>query len=642
MTQRRAAATRAGFRVHQMSEEQKNLFLAMGLSLLVIIAWQYFYGQPLMEKQRQQQQAQQAQKTIQAPKPGQPGATAPTPGTPPVPGQTTPQTGAQPPKAPASQTAAPQSPAPLPPRDRASVIRTSSRIAIDTPSLTGSVNLTGGRIDDLALKKYKETIKPGSPNVTLLSPPGAPNPFYVETGFVAQDPALKLPKPDTEWTADSRVVSPGKPVTLSWDNGAGLIFRRTITVDENYMFDVKNSVENKTGAAVTLYPYALVARTGKPKTDGYYVLHEGLVGVIGDSKVQEISYDGIAKEKNSTRILKGTGGWIGITDKYWAAAIVPPQNVSFDGRFWASEGTRKTYQTDVLEAPRMIAPGASVDVTHQVFAGAKESKIIDAYQEKYKIKNFDLMIDWGWFYFITKPLFNALDFINKYVGNFGYSILIITVLIKLAFFPLANKSYESMAKMKAVQPEMKAIQERYANDRAQMQKELMGLYKKEKINPVAGCWPVLLQIPVFFALYKVIFITIEIRHAPFVGWIKDLAAADPTNLFNLFGLLPFDPTQIPIMGPFLWVGIWPLLMGVSMFIQMKMNPEPTDPIQKTMFAWMPVIFTFMLGSFPAGLVIYWTWNNILSVAQQYYIMKKQGVKVELWDNLAGLFKKKTV
>jgi len=622
-----------------MSDDQKNLFMAMGLSLLVIVAWQYFYAAPQMEKSRQQKQAQtQAQSVPQTPKPGAPPAAANKP--------STPVTGSKAPAAPkpaSGNKPATSAPAALAPKaivDRKSAIAATARVRLDTPTLSGSINLTGGRIDDLSLKKYKETIKPDSDIIHLLSPPGTPTPFYVENGFVAQDSSLKLPKADTKWTADKTILTPSQPVTFTWDNGAGLKFKRVVSVDSQYLFTITNSVENKTGKPVTLYPYSLAARTGKPKTAGFYVLHEGLVGVVGDSKVQEISYDGIAKETNSTRELKGTGGWLGITDKYWAVAVIPPQNENFQGRFWASPGARKTYQSDVLGKPLTVAPNGSANVTHQVFAGAKQTQIIDSYQEKYKVKNFDLLIDWGWFYFITKPLFFAIDFIYKYVGNFGYAILLITILIKLAFFPLANKSYISMAKMKAVQPEMKKLQDRYASDKAQLQKELMALYKREKINPVAGCWPVLLQIPVFFALYKVIFITIEMRHAPFIGWIRDLSAADPTNIFNLFGLLPFDPVQIPILGPFLWVGIWPLIMGISMFVQMKMNPEPTDPIQKTMFAWMPVIFTFMLGSFPAGLVIYWTWNNILSVAQQYYIMTKQGVKVELWDNLAALFKKK--
>jgi YidC/Oxa1 family membrane protein insertase len=618
-----------------MSDDQKNLFLAMGLSLLVIIGWQYFYGVPQMEKAREQQARQQ--KTGQlAPKAGGNAPAAPS----------TPAAGSQTPAAPqpgaASTPAAvqPKAPAPAAFIDRSAALRSADRVAIDTPSISGSINLVGARLDDVSLRKYKETIKPGSEIVHLLSPSGTADPFYVETGFVAQDASLKLPKPDTKWTSAGGTLRPDNPVTLTWDNGAGLVFKRAISIDDRYMFSIKETVENKSGKPVTLYPYSLVARTGKPKTDGFYVLHEGLVGVVGDSKVQEITYDGILKETNKARTLKGTGGWLGITDKYWAVSVIPPQSEAIEGHFRASEGTRRTYQSDFLGKPLTIDNNASGEAVVQIFAGAKETQIIDSYQDKFKIKNFDLLIDWGWFYFITKPLFFAIDFIYRYVGNFGFAILIITVLIKLAFFPLANKSYESMAKMKAFQPEMKKLQERYASDKAQMQKELMALYKREKINPVAGCWPVLLQIPVFFALYKVIFITIEMRHAPFIGWIRDLSAADPTNLFNLFGLLPFNPTVLPVLGPFLHLGIWPLLMGVSMFVQMKMNPEPTDPVQKTMFAWMPVIFTFMLGSFPAGLVIYWTWNNILSVAQQYYIMKKQGVKVELWDNLAGLFKKK--
>ncbi|MCC2098162.1 MAG: membrane protein insertase YidC [Hyphomicrobiales bacterium] len=617
-----------------MSDDQKNLFLAMGLSLLVIIGWQYFYGVPQMEKARQQQ-TQQTQTGPQTPKAGSAPSAPVTPG---AGGQTaqTPKPGA----APAPAANQPKAPAASVVIERSAAVKSANRVIIDTPSISGSINLVGARIDDVSLRKYKETIKPGSEIVHLLSPSGTADPFYVESGFVAQDASLKLPKPDTVWTSGGGSLRPGQPVTLTWDNGAGLVFKRTISIDDKYMFSVKESVENKSGKPVTLYPYSLVARTGKPKTSGFYVLHEGLVGVVGDSKVQEITYDGIAKEKDQARTLKGAGGWLGITDKYWAVSVIPPQNEAMEGHFRASDGARKTYQSDYLGKPLTIANNASGEASVQIFAGAKETQIIDAYQDKFKIKNFDLLIDWGWFYFITKPLFFAIDFIYKYVGNFGFAILIITVLIKLVFFPLANKSYESMAKMKAVQPEMKMLQERYASDKAQMQKELMALYKREKINPVAGCWPVLLQIPVFFALYKVIFITIEMRHAPFIGWIRDLSAADPTNIFNLFGLIPVDPTQLPVLGPFLHLGIWPLVMGVSMFIQMKMNPEPTDPVQKTMFAWMPVIFTFMLGSFPAGLVIYWTWNNILSVAQQYFIMKRQGVKVELWDNLAGLFRKK--
>ena len=363
--------------------------------------------------------------------------------------------------------------------------------------------------------------------------------------------------------------------------------------------------------------------------------------MIGESRVQEFTYDSIEKETKATKTMTGTGGWLGITDKYWALAIAPDQSHAVDASFSSSGETTKAYQAALLDQAVTIEPGASSSLSTHVFAGAKVTRTVDAYQSKLGIKNFDLIIDWGWFYFITKPLFWIIDAIYNVVGNFGIAILIVTVLVKGLFFPLANRSYLSMAKMKAVQPQMTLIRERYPDDKQKQQMELMELYKREKINPIAGCLPVVVQIPVFFALYKVIFITIEMRQAPFFGWIQDLSSPDPTNLFNLFGVIPFDPTTLPAIGHFLHLGVWPLIMGVSMFIQMKMNPEPTDPVQKQMFAWMPVIFTFMLGSFPAGLVIYWTWNNLLSVTQQGLIMKKSGVKIELWDNLRNMFSKPT-
>ncbi|HEV2573360.1 membrane protein insertase YidC [Methylocella sp. CPCC 101449] len=610
-----------------MREDQKNLLLAMALSLVVILGWNYFYAKPQLDATRQtntqvQNNSGAAQPPSAQPAPQQQQGAAPVPGA-----STAPN--------------APQAPAVAVTLDRNAALAASPRVKIDTPSLSGSIALRGARIDDIHLKKYHETTDPKSPTIELLSPSGSAHPYYAETGFVAAaNSNVALPKPDTLWTADSDVLTSSKPLTLTYDNGQGLVFRRVLSVDDNFMFTIKDSVENKSAAPVTVYPYGLLTRVGKPKTDGYAVLHEGFVGVVGDSRVQEYTYDSIEKEPKATKLLKGTGGWLGMTDKYWAAAVIPDQNLAIEGRFSSTGTTTKIYQSDYLGAEKVVAPGASAEADHRFFAGAKETQVIDGYQASLGIKNFDLMIDWGWFYFITKPLFWLIDFIYRYVGNFGVAILITTVLIKLLFFPLANRSYESMAKMKAVQPQMKELQERFANDKQKQQQELMELYKREKINPVAGCLPVIIQIPVFFALYKVIFITIEMRHAPFFGWIKDLSAPDPTNLFNLFGLIPFDPTQLPGIGHFLWIGIWPLIMGVSMFVQMKMNPEPTDPIQKQMFAWMPVIFTFMLGSFPAGLVIYWTWNNALSVAQQYFIMKKQGVKIELWDNLLGIFGKK--
>jgi YidC/Oxa1 family membrane protein insertase len=395
---------------------------------------------------------------------------------------------------------------------------------------------------------------------------------------------------------------------------------------------------------VTFNNYGLVSRHGRPVTLGYYVLHEGLIGVLGDQGLQELTYANIDKEnpvagQNTLGKVwdNVTGGFVGITDKYWAATVIPDQGQPYQGSFTARQDpANKVYQANMLSAAQTVQPGATSEVTQRLFAGAKQVAVVDGYKNNLGIKNFDLVIDWGWFYFITKPLFKVLDFFYKFFGNFGVAILLVTVILKAFFFPLASKSYASMAKMKAVQPEMASIRERFADDKVKQQQEL---YKKEKINPVAGCWPVAIQIPVFFALYKVLFVSIEMRHAPFFGWIRDLAAPDPTSVFNLFGLIPYNPGAVPVVGHFLMLGAWPLIMGVTMWLQMKMNPEPPDPVQKQVFAWMPVIFTFMLGSFPAGLVIYWAWNNLLSVTQQTFIMKRNGVKVELWDNLRKAVKR---
>jgi YidC/Oxa1 family membrane protein insertase len=614
-----------------MLEDNKNLILAIALSVVVLIGWNLFYGVPQMKQQREAQTAAQTQAPKSPVEPGQPspsqagGPAAPLPGT--IPN-------------------APGAGAPMVESREAALAR-SPRVRIDTPSIAGSVNLRGGRIDDVSLKNYRETVDPRSPNIVLLSPSGSPNPYYAEFGWVGGQPGAQ-PTADTVWTADAQALAPGKPVTLTWDNGAGLVFRREIAVDAKSMFTVKDTVENRSGAPVTLHPYSLVSRHGKPTTMGYYVLHEGLIGVLGEQGLQEYTYDALVKESPlGSQATRGkawpgaVGGFVGITDKYWAAAAIPDQGRPYTGSFTVrDEGAAKVYQANVLGEARTLEPAGTAEATRRLFAGAKEVATIDAYERTFGIKRFDLLIDWGWFYFITKPLFKVLDFFYRLFGNFGVAILIVTVLLKALFFPLANKSYTSMAKMKAVQPEMVAIRERYADDKMKQQQALMDLYKKEKINPVAGCWPVLIQVPVFFALYKVLFVTIEMRHAPFFGWIRDLAAPDPTTVFNLFGLLPFDPTAVPGFGSFLHLGAWPIIMGVTMWLQMKMNPEPPDPVQKQMFAWMPLIFTFMLASFPAGLVIYWAWNNLLSVTQQYAIMKRNGVKVELWDNLRGTFAKK--
>ncbi|MCA3564597.1 MAG: membrane protein insertase YidC [Methylocystis sp.] len=600
----------------QKETDNKNLFLAIGLSILVIIGWNYFYVGPQTEKQRQERLAQQTQQSTIP----QPGAAPQLPG-------------AAPSTAP-NATPAPTLPGtPAAGLNREAALAQSPRVKIVTPRLTGSIALTGARIDDLQLTNYRETIDKTSPNIVLFSPSGSPKPYYAEFGWVAgQGSNVKVPNAQTEWTPSAQQLTPEAPLTLTWDNGQGLIFKRVISVDSNYMFTVTETVENKSGQPVTLFPYGLVSRHGTPETQGFYILHEGLIGVQGD-KLQEIGYADLVKAK-AKEYKANKGGFIGITDKYWASAIIPDQTKANDGRFLAGTiGATPTYQADVLMAAETVNPGASATVVTRLFAGAKETNVIDGYQDSLGIKNFDLLIDWGWFYFITKPLFKLMEWFYHLTGNFGVAILIVTVLIKAVFFPLANKSYVSMAKMKAAQPAMQEIQTRYKDDRMKMQQELMALYKKEKINPLAGCWPVLLQIPVFFALYKVLFVTIEMRQAPFFGWIHDLAAPDPTSIFNLFGLLPFT---VPL---FLMVGVWPIIMGITMWLQMKMNPEPTDPTQKMIFAWMPLVFTFMLASFPAGLVIYWAWNNILSVSQQYIIMKRMGVKVELWDNIRGMFKK---
>lgn len=611
-----------------MREDNKNLILAIALSLAVLLGWQYFYAAPEAERQRHAAQQQSAQVNPNAPNPpaspSQAGGASPT-----IPG-TVPST----PAAPAIES-------------REAALARTKRVAIDTPAISGSINLRGGRIDDVALKNYRETVDPRSPNIILLSPEGTQNPYYAEFGWAAAQ-GVAVPNATTEWTADGGRLTPSTPVILSWDNGQGLVFRRTISVDDKFMFTVKNTVENRGGAPVDVRPYSLVSRHGKPTTLGYYVLHEGLIGVIGDQGLQEFKYDTLDKEApaaGSTVSEKKwdnvQGGFLGITDKYWAAAVIPDQTQTYQGAFTSQQSqTGRTYHAIVQGTPQTVQANGAAETTQRFFAGAKEVATVDNYQNTLGIKNFDLMIDWGWFYFITKPLFKVLDFFYHLVGNFGIAILIVTVLLKILFFPLANKSYRSMAKMKAVQPEMASIRERYGDDKMKQQQALMELYKKEKINPVAGCWPVLIQIPVFFALYKVLFVTIEMRHAPFFGWIRDLAAPDPTSIFNLFGLLPYNPGAVPVIGHFLMLGVWPILMGITMWLQMKMNPEPPDPVQKQVFSWMPVIFTFMLGSFPAGLVIYWAWNNLLSVSQQAFIMKRNGVKIELWDNLRKTFNRK--
>jgi YidC/Oxa1 family membrane protein insertase len=616
-----------------MMTDNRNTILAVILSGLVLIGWQVFFNIPQMEKQR----AQQAQSELAKPAPGS--TTTPATG---------PQTGAPAPTANAPAVNQPASAAPAVDRDTA--IASAPRIKIDTPRLSGSISLKGARIDDLALVQFRETVDPASPAIVLYSPSGTESPYYAEFGWVAASGStVKIPDQNTVWQQEgSGSLSPSNPVTLKFDNGDGLTFRRTIAIDDRYLFTIKDDVSNVGNAPVTLYPFALISRHGTPKVAGYYILHEGLIGYLGDQGLQEYGYKKIDDAKSVS--FKVTDGWLGITDKYWASALLPDTNAQLQARFSSNlVGTVRTYQTDYLLDPQTIAIGGTGSANARLFAGAKEAGVVGinfplaglgGYNKELGLSHFDLLIDWGWFYFITKPMFLALDFFYHLVGNFGIAILLVTVLVKLLFFPLANKSYASMAKMKSVQPQLAALKERYPDDKVKQQQEMMEIYKKEKINPIAGCLPVALQIPVFFSLYKVLFVTIEMRHAPFYGWIKDLSAPDPTNLFNLFGLLHFDPTQVPLFGHYLALGVWPIVMGITMWFQMKLNPTPPDPTQQMIFAWMPLIFTFMLAGFPAGLVIYWAWNNTLSVLQQSFIMRRNGVKVELLDNLKATFAKK--
>ena len=508
---------------------------------------------------------------------------------------------------------------------------------IVTPSLEGSIALKSGRIDDLVLSKYRETVDPNSPKVTLLSPAGSPDPYFAEFGWVPQSGTqLKVPDRNSLWSLESgTVLTPETPIGLVWDNGQGLVFHRSISLDKDYMFKVVDEIENKTNADVTLLPYARVHRSGHPPSPVIAVLHEGLVGVSGDHGLQEFRYADAVKSGVPTTFDNVIGGWLGITDKYWATALVPDQKEPYRAMYSAlparDPAGRDAFQADFLRGGLIVQPGARKGVDAHLYAGAKQATLIDSYERALNILRFDRMIDWGWFYFITRPLFRLMEFINGIVHNFGVTILILTVFVKAAFYPLANKQYESMARMKKMQPEMQRIRELYKDDQQRQQKEIFDLYKKEKINPLAGCWPILLQIPVFFALYKVLYVTIDMRHAPFFGWIKDLSAPDPTSFFNLFGLLPFTAPD------FLHLGIWPIIMGITMWVQMQLNPPQPDPIQQQIFQWMPVIFTFLLASFPAGLVIYWAWSNFLSILQQVRINKKNGAEIHLFDNLRRTF-----
>ncbi|MEM9121767.1 MAG: membrane protein insertase YidC [Pseudomonadota bacterium] len=516
--------------------------------------------------------------------------------------------------------------------DRQTALQAVKRVTFDNAHMDGSISLVGGLVDDVRLKDHTVTLG-GTEEVKVLNPRKGPKAFYATVGWVDPTGQVKTPDLNTQWSLaeGSQSLSKDTPVTLEWDNGEGVIFRRTISIDDWYVFNIEQSVENRTGGTIALTPYGFVQRKGLPEGRSIYILHEGFIGVFDDEKTEK-KYRKIAKADEPFR-SPGTSGWIGITDKYWMAAFVPEQGKGFIGEYVYGQQQDLYRSSFQAQSATLIQDGATALATNQLFAGAKKFDVVNMYKQEEGFPRFDLAIDWGMFFFLTRPLFRALEFFGQLIGNFGVSILIVTVIVKLIFFPLANQSYAAMSKMKKLQPRMIEIRDRYKEDKPKMQQEMMALYKKEQVNPAAGCLPILVQIPVFFALYKVLYVTLEMRHAPFFGWIQDLSAPDPTSIFNLFGLLPYEPTAIPVIGQFLGIGIWPLIMGITMWVQMKMNPPPTDPIQERIFNLMPILFTFLLATFPAGLVIYWTWNNFLSLVQQYVIMKRMGVEVTLIENM---------
>lgn len=526
------------------------------------------------------------------------------------------------------------------------------RVAIETGQFSGSLSLQGGRIDDLALTRYRETIEADADIVRLLRPVGEPGAYFATFGWTATDgiDAAAVPGPDTLWSVESGdVLTPDSPVTLVWDNGTGQVFRKTVSVDDAFMFTFTQSVENAGDAPIAARPYGLLRRHGLPDDlKNFFILHEGLVRMT-DGELEETGYNDISdyeidprERTQAERLDVAQSGWIGYTDHYWMTTLIPEQSTPFRSTSKYFD-TRDLYQAEAVMPIETVGPGESATVTTRLFAGAKEWEPIRQYQNRDGVDGFLDSIDWGWFFFLTKPIFALLHFLNLYIGNMGWSILALTVILKALVLPLAYKSYVSMARMKELQPEMEALKERVGDDRQAMQQGMMKLYKDNKVNPASGCLPILLQIPIFFSLYKVIFVTIELRHAPWIGWIRDLSAPDPSSIANLFGLLPWaGPTPGSLLA-LLLIGILPILLGVSMWLQQKLNPAPTDPTQKAIFAWMPWVFMFMLGSFASGLVLYWIANNVITFIQQYAIMRSHGAKPDVFGNIReSLSRKKPV
>ena len=598
-----------------MDEQNKNLILATGLSMLVILAWFYFFPpeEPVQTAENTTSQstggvptAPSADGTIQAPSlDGTPADT------------------------------------------RAAALGKTERIQIKTDRVEGSLSLLGGRIDDLRLLDYNVELNDPSVKETLLSPAGGPNAYYATYGWAPTDAAdfEFMPSAKTPWQLEAgSTLTVATPVTLRWDNGKGIIFRRTISIDKDYLFSIKQSVENTTSDDIRLQPYGIIARVGEPETIGFYILHEGVVRA-SDGEIQEIDYDDMPDQTadaseggNVDKIKVESNGWIGFTDKYWMTTLIPSPGTGFTS---VSKYTGKsdTYQTDMRMPTMTIAAGTTGEANSSLFAGAKEWEAIKHYQDELGVEQFVDSIDWGWFFFLTKPIFQVLHWLNGLIGNMGWAIIGLTLIIKAILFPLAYKSYVSMARMKNLQPEMEKMKEKHGDDRQAMQQAMMKLYKEKKVNPAAGCLPILLQIPIFFSLYKVIFVTIELRHAPFIWWLTDLSAPDPTSILNVFGLMPWGAPGPESFFSILSIGVFPVLMGITMWMQQKLNPAPTDKTQAQIFAWMPWVFMFMLGTFASGLVVYWVANNTITFIQQYTIMRTQGVKPDIFGNIKGSFKR---
>jgi len=605
-----------------MDDQNKNLILATALSFLVILVWFLLFP---------------PEETVVDPTTTTSGVTSTA--------TTDPTTGANlaltPPAA--SDPSATVAPA----GSAEATVADVARLPIETAKLEGSVSLLGGRIDDLSLRDYNETLDEGSPIVRLLSPVGEPDAFYALYGWTPGGTLTfdDVPGANTEWSVESgNTLSVGRPITLRWSNDAGLIFRRTISIDDDYLFTVAQTVENTTAAAVRLQPYGIVARHTEPDTIGFFILHEGIVG-MKDGELIEVDYDAMTEfdvvEREAARadVREVTAnGWLGFTDKNWMTTLMPQPGQGFTAvsKYVPSADI---YQTEIRLPTVTVEPGQQVGVETNLFAGAKEWEIIRHYQNDMGFDGFLDSIDWGWFYFLTKPIFAVLHWLNAVIGNMGIAIIALTLIIKALLLPLAYKSYVSIAKMKELQPEMEKLKEKAGEDKQKLQQGMMELYKKNKVNPAAGCLPILLQIPIFFSLYKVIFVTIELRHAPFFGPFRDLSAPDPTSILNIFGLLPNAAPEPGTIMALVFIGILPIFLGVSMWFQQKLNPAPTDPTQQMIFAWLPWIFMFMLGSFASGLIVYWIANNVITFSQQYLIMRSHGSKPDLFGNIRSGFKR---